>query len=80
MNDDSNLIRRVDTDTGNMILYFAYMAPDEMKDVRLDGLVTRLEPIKNKYNDLSLVLFAKREEFSKKIESEYSNYDIVVST
>jgi hypothetical protein len=69
MNDDYNLIRRVDTDRGNIILYCAYMAPDELKDVRLDGLVTRLEVIKNKYNDLSLVLFAdfnlKREELLK---------------
>jgi hypothetical protein len=73
LNDEYNLICKVNTEKGNMIVYAAYVPPNELHDNLLDGVFERLQIIRSRYTDLTMALFAdfnlKRNEFKKRVET-----------
>jgi hypothetical protein len=57
LEDKYNMIRTVNTEKGNLIIYCVYIPPGEKHDIRVKEFIERLLLLKSKYNSLSLILF-----------------------
>ena len=72
LNDNWNLICKVNCSGKNLILYSAYLSPDERHNTRIEETLHRLEIIKNRYTDMKLILFGdfnmNRKDFKNKVE------------
>ena len=55
--DDSNIIRLVNSKTNKFIIYATYIPPNQEHDNRLSLLIEKLILLKRRYNNLRLVLF-----------------------
>jgi len=72
------MIRMVNTDKGNLIIYCVYIPPGEEHKKRVNELIEKLMLLKRNYNSLSLILFGdlniKREKIEEKLENKISQY------
>ena len=71
LEDNYNIIRMVNTNNGNLIIYCTYIPPGEEHNKRTNELIEKLLLLKRNYKSLSLILFGdlniKREKIKEKI-------------
>ena len=70
LEDKYNMIRTVNTEKGNLIIYCVYIPPGEKHDIRVKEFIERLLLLKSKYNSLSLILFGDLNIERKNIKRE----------
>ena len=82
LEDNYNMIKMVNTDKGNLIIYCAYIPPGEEHNKRVNELIEKLILLKRNYNSLSLILFGdlniKREKIEEKLENKIKEYGFKV--
>ena len=70
LEDKYNMIRTVNTEKGNLIIYCVYIPPGEKHDIRVKEFIERLLLLKSKYNSLSLIIFGDLNIERKNIKRE----------
>ena len=80
--DNYNMIRMVNTNKGNLIIYCVYIPPGEEHNKRTNELIEKLLLLKRNYKSLSLILFGdlniKREKIQEKIIDKLEPYGFKV--
>ena len=83
LEDNYNIIRLVNSNNGNFIIFFTYIPPYDKHSKRLAELIYKLKIIRYRYNNLVLILYGdlniKREDIRNKLGKniEPFGYEII---